>query len=210
MQAVNLLPAYARPGHRWADTGKDLPAKRVLTAGSAVAAAAALALGGIYFHERSVVNDKRATLADVQARLTAAEAAAQPLRTAQADAAARLAAFQTISAKRLPWEIFLRDLSRVLPDNVYLQSLQATSPTPAASVAPTTSSPSTAGATTSFTVTGLASSQVRVALVLDRLALLPWLSNVTLQSSARGSAAGAGAGDQFSLSAQLQSVGGAR
>jgi Tfp pilus assembly protein PilN len=208
MQAVNLLPAYARPGHRWADTGKDLPAKRVLTAGSAVAAAAALALGGIYFHERSVVNDKRATLADVQARLTAAEAAAQPLRTAQADAAARLAAFQTISAKRLPWEIFLRDLSRVLPDNVYLQSLQATSPTPAA--ATTTSSPSTAGAPTSFTVTGLASSQVRVALVLDRLALLPWLSNITLQSIARGSAAGVGGGDQFSLSAELQSAGGAR
>jgi hypothetical protein len=61
-------------------------------------------------------------------------------------------------------------------------------------------------------VTGSASSQNRVALVLDRLAALPWLSNVTLQSSTRGSAGQTGAkgADQFTVSANFNLTGGAK
>ena len=40
MEAVNLLPAYARPGHPWAAVGRDLSARRVLKGGSAVACVA--------------------------------------------------------------------------------------------------------------------------------------------------------------------------
>jgi hypothetical protein len=40
---------------------------------------------------------------------------------------------------------------------------------------------------------------VRVALVLDRLAALPWLSNVTLVSSTNG--ASLSAGDAFAINA---------
>jgi Tfp pilus assembly protein PilN len=196
MQAVNLLPAYARPAGRWASLGKELSPARVARLGGIVAAACAIAIAAGYFYERSVVNDRRAQLADAQSRLTAVEATAAPLRAAQAAHASRLLAIRTVSNSRVAWETVLAGLSRVLPDQVYLQSLQAQSPTAA------TASP---GATSSsaFAINGVASSYVRVALVLDRLELLPWLSNVTLASSTGGSSAttGGSPGDQFSITA---------
>ena len=115
MEAVNLLPAYARPGHPWAAVGKDLSAPRVLKAGSVVACVAVLGLGLGYVHERSVVNEKRDTLADVQAEVAVADAKAAPLRATQAAAAARMAAAGTVSSNRIAWEGLFRDLSRALP-----------------------------------------------------------------------------------------------
>jgi Tfp pilus assembly protein PilN len=208
MEAVNLLPAYARPGHPWAAIGKDLSGRRVLTAGGVAACVAVLGLGFGYVHERSVVNDRRATLADVQAQAAAADAKAAPLRAAQAAVAARMAAAGTVSAGRISWESVMGDLSRVLPSQVYLQSLSLQSPTPLGSgvLASTTATGASA-----FSATGIASSHVRVALVLDRLALLPWLSNVTLQSSTSGGASGTLAGgDSFAVSGDFKATGGAK
>ena len=188
MEAVNLLPAYARPGHPWAAVGKDLLHVASPPPPAVAACVIALGLGLGYLHERSVVNDRRATLAEVQAQVAVADAKAAPLRAAQAAAAARMAAAGTVSANRVVWERLLADLSRVLPSQVYLQSLSLQSPTPLASGATTTAP--TAGPTvgaSGFSATGVASSHVRVALVLDRLARLPWLSNVTLVSSTSGS-----------------------
>jgi Tfp pilus assembly protein PilN len=219
MEAVNLLPAYARPGSRWATAGKDLSARRVLQFGGAAAGVAVIALGAAFVHERSVVNDKRDTLASVQAELTAAQAKAKPLRLVQSESATKLGTVRGISEKRIPWEIVLRDLARVLPSKVQLQNLEVQSPTPiaVASGSPASTPGSTAisgtpAVSTGFTVTGSASSQNRVALVLDRLAALPWLSNVTLQSSTRGTAGATGAkgADQFTISANFNLTGGAR
>lgn len=215
MQAVNLLPAYAQPAGRWGSLGKELAPARVLKLGGAVAAACAIAVGGLYFYERSIVNDRHATLTDATARLAAVGATAAPLRAAEAASSARATVVRTVAGSRVPWELALRDLSRVLPENVYLQSLQAQSPS-ALATAVTGASTTTAAvgtAPTSFTVGGLASSHVRVALVLDRLALLPWLSNVTLQSSARGTGVGGSVGDQFTIAADFSAPtpsGGAR
>ena len=97
-------------------------------------------------------------------------------------ALARFAALRTVVSQRIPWEDVLRDLSRVLPGSVFLQNLTR----PRRRLLPwrrTAASPRARYPPTGFTVTGSADSQVRVALVLDRLALLPWLSDVTLQSS---------------------------
>ena len=151
-----------------------------------------------YYLERSVVNHRQATLADVQAQVAVVDAKAAPLRSAQAAAAARMAAAGTASEKRVAWEALLADVSRVLPNQVYLQGLSAQSPTPlapgAAAPAPTTPAPTTpttaAPGASGFSVTGVASSHVKVAVVLDRLASLPWLTNVTLVSSASGGASG--------------------
>jgi Tfp pilus assembly protein PilN len=220
MEAVNLLPAYARPGHPWAAVGKDLSARRVLKAGSVVACVAVLGLGLGYAYERSVVNDRSAALADVQAEVAVADAKAAPLRSAQAAAAARMAAAGTVSSRRIAWERLLADVSRVLPRQVYLQGLSLQSPTPLATgasiPAPTTPAPGTpAPATTSasgFSATGVASSHVKVALVLDRLASLPWLTNVTLLSTANGGASGTtlSRGDTFSVTAGFNPNGGAK
>jgi Tfp pilus assembly protein PilN len=208
MEAVNLLPAYARPGHPWAAVGKDLSAHRVLKGGFVVACVAVLSLGLAFVHERSVVNEKRDALADIQAEVAVADAKAAPLRATQAAAAARIAAAGTVSSNRIAWEGLFRDLSRVLPRQVFLQSLTLQSPTPVAPAGSTTGA--TAGAT-GFSATGAASSYVRVALVLDRLASLPWLSNVTLVSTTNGAAGGTlSAGDTFSVTASLNPTGGAK
>src|SRR5438046_9783985 len=120
MEAVNLLPAYARPGHRWATVGKNLPARRVLLGGGAVAGVAAIVIGTGFVHERSLVNDRQDSLASAQAQLAAAQAKAEPLRAVQTEAATRLRAVQTISSQRIVWERVLRDLARVLPRQLRL------------------------------------------------------------------------------------------
>jgi len=208
MEAVNLLPLHARPGRRWATAGKDAPPRRVLTGGAAVACVIAVGLGLAYVHERSLLNDRRATLANVQTEAAAADAKAAPIRAAQAGIAARMPVAETVTASRITWENLLADLSGVLPRRVRLRTLSMQSPAPLAAgatapaVAPTTPpssvpAPEVGGAP--FTVSGVATSHVRVALVLDRLAALPWLSNVTLVSSTNG--ASLAAGDTFSINA---------
>ena len=51
-----------------------------------------------------------------------------------------------------------------------------------------------------------------VAVVLDRLASLPWLTNVTLVSSANGSTTGTtlSRGDTFTVTAGFNPIGGAK
>jgi Tfp pilus assembly protein PilN len=128
-----------------------------------------------------------------------------------------MAAAGTVSERRVAWEQLLADLSRVLPKQVYLRSLSLQSPTPLASgastPAPTTTpaTPATTGAS-GFSATGVASSHVSVALVLDRLTSLPWLTNVTLLSTANGGTSGTtlSRGDTFSVTAGFNPNGGAR
>jgi Tfp pilus assembly protein PilN len=215
MEAVNLLPAYARPGHPWAAVGKDLSARRVVKAGTVAACVVAVGLGAGYYLERTVVHNRQAQLADVQAQVAVVDAKAAPFRAAQTAAAARMAAAGSASEKRVAWEALMADVSRVLPKQVYLQSLSAQSPTPLAPgavAAPTTTPAPTTPTGSGFSATGVASSHVKVAVVLDRLASLPWLTNVTLVSSANGSTTGTtlSRGDTFTVTAGFNSIGGAK
>jgi Tfp pilus assembly protein PilN len=216
MEAVNLLPAYARPGHPWAAVGKDLSARRVVKAGIVAACVVAVGLGAGYYLERTVVNNREATLSDVQAQVAVVDAKAAPFLAAQTAAAARMAAADSASVKRVAWEALMADVSRVLPKQVYLQSLSAQSPTPlapgAVAAAPTTPPGTTTPAGSGFSATGVAASHVKVAVVLDRLASLPWLTNVTLVSSANGSTTGTtlSRGDTFTVTAGFNSIGGAK
>jgi Tfp pilus assembly protein PilN len=213
MEAVNLLPAYARPGHPWASVGKDLAPRRVLKIAGGAACAVVLVLGMAYLVESRAVKHRRATLAEVQTKVAAADAKARPMREAQNAVAARIVTAATVSKNRIIWERLLSDISRVLPSQVYLQSLALQSPTPftVSTGVAGTSTPAGAGG---FTATGLASSHVRVADVLDRLASLPWLSSVTLVSSTNGSSGGTSttlaSGDTFSVSASFDPTGGAK
>jgi Tfp pilus assembly protein PilN len=214
MEAVNLLPAYARPGHPWASIGKDLAPRRVFTVAAAAAGAVVLLLGAGYVYERSVVNHRRATLAEVQAKVATADAKAAPLRAAQAALAARIAGAGTVSKNRVVWERLLADVSRVLPSQVYLQSLALQSPTPFAGGATVGGAMAASPGASGFSATGVATSHVRVALVLDRLASLPWLTNLMLVSSTNGHSGGTSGtlanGDTFSVSAGFDPTGGAK
>jgi Tfp pilus assembly protein PilN len=196
MQAVNLLPEYARAGHRWTSVGSELNARRIIQLGGSAAVIVALLFAGLYLRERSVVSDKKSELTTAQAHLVAQEARAKPIQDAQAENAARLGFMQSVAASRVQWDAVLGDLGRDLPTGVYLNSM--------AIGAPSAASASSTTAASSFTIAGGASSHTRVALVLDRLALLPWLSGITLQSSTR-----AGNAVTFSIVASYAPAGGA-
>ena len=87
-------------------------------------------------------------------------------------------------------------------------STTTTSSTASKLPSPTTATPSATGAApTGFVVTGSARSQALVARTLDRLALIPALTDVTLQSTKRADVAGSQV-LQFTIGATLRSPGG--
>jgi Tfp pilus assembly protein PilN len=193
MQAVNLLPDYARPsGRKFTSVGSELPAQRILYLGGLAAISAALLVGLFYFHERSLVKDDRTQLADAQARLVAQNARAQPIKDAQAGVAARMTVMQGVDTTRVHWDTVLADLGRDLPSGVVLSSLNVSGANGAAAAVPGT------GGT--FTIAGTTTSYNNVALLLDRLALVPWLSNVTLGSTSRSGGSSSGSTASFSIS----------
>jgi Tfp pilus assembly protein PilN len=201
MKAVNLLPKGDGRG------GVSLPSKWILVA----ALAPVVAIIGVvllYSNAHSQVDAKKAELTAVQARLATLNAAASRVSVQTGFVSERAAwelALQDALSKQMPWDVTLNDLARVLPDNVWLTSLNAQSPTPAnvaAPVAPPPSTTTTSGSSTTTTTTattttattpavnptalsisGYAGSQADVATLLTRLRLLPMLGNVTLGST---------------------------
>jgi Tfp pilus assembly protein PilN len=212
MRAVNLLPAGATRGRRWG-AGDRGDAKRVLVTAAAVAAVLMAALVAAFVYAHRSVADKQETLAGLEQQVVAAQAKAAAVHAARASSQARRVAVTEVNSKRITWEQVLRDLSRVLPANVWLQNLQAQSPTPTVGTSTTsTVSPPTTTSTgttpTAFVVTGFTSSQKGVARVIDRLSVLPWLSDVSLQQSTRADTATGGKAVQFTIGANLSSTGG--
>lgn len=120
---------------------------------------------------------------------------------------ARRTALQTALSKQMAWDRTLGDVARVLPSAVWLTDLTAVSPTPADSLtvaptpapAPTTGPSSTASG---FTIDGYTLTMDDVALLLQRLQLLPTLSNVTLSSTSQ-SVIGEKPVVQFSITASI-------
>jgi Tfp pilus assembly protein PilN len=210
MQAVNLLPAGATRGTRWGAADGTQDAKRVLLTAAAAAGVVVVALGAAFVHQHSIVSDKQSTLDGLSQKVAAAEAKAASAQAARANAQARRVAVTAVTSQRVTWEQVLRDLGRVLPGNVRLENLQAQSPTPtaAASTTSTTSMASAGSTPTAFVVTGYTSSQKSVARVIDRLSVLPWLSDVSLQQSTRGDTGEGSLTVQFTIGANLSSIGG--
>jgi len=219
MEAVNLLPPEHRPAGRWSTVGAGLTPDRVLRIGGGAAAVVLLFLASFYIYERSVVSSKQHALASQQAQLAAIQSRAQIVKDAETQVTSGMMVVNSVVSQRMVWDSALGDLARVLPGGVQLTSLQATAPVapvPAAPVAPpsadTSSTTTTATTTptapvapaTTFTISGVAPSHVRVALILDRLALLPWLSNVSLQTTSRQSTGSV----LFTATATLQTNGG--
>jgi Tfp pilus assembly protein PilN len=187
VRAVNLLPR---------DEGRRKPgktnAKRQLALVAPVLVAAVIGAG--YLMESSKVGSKRATLQALQ------EAIAQippppPSSTPPVDASlvqqdrVRIAALSSALATRVAWDRILREISSVLPEDVWLTGLTAQTPG-AAAAAPTptpTTGPAPAAAASSgsapLALVGYTYSQEGVARFLTRLAVIPELSMVKLEGS---------------------------
>jgi Tfp pilus assembly protein PilN len=210
MRAVNLLP----PERRQASAKSPLAplARRPLfVACGGIVLLVALVLGMLAHSASSSVSAKRRELADVQRQLADARARQALSASALASASARRTAIIGIADRRVSWAAFLGGLSRVLPEDVWLVSLVANPSGAAVATTPASSSSSTAAASslsTPFAISGYAYSQSSVARLMDRLALIPWLSAVQLQSSALTPVGNRNA-FQFSIGASMTNAGGA-
>lgn len=191
MEAVNLLPLEYRDRKRKRAGAADLSGRRTLQLGGAAALVFALLFAALYVHERSVVNSKKTALANDQARIAAVQPQIEAIKTAKAAVAAKLATAQSVTGARMNWDRALTDFAKVIPTSAYLTSLQVSAPVATAAAA-TTTTPSTDGTAASappptapsgMTLNGVASSTPGVALVMDKLGLLPWLNGVTLTSA---------------------------
>jgi Tfp pilus assembly protein PilN len=176
MRAVNLLPVEARAGRR------RPPAAPLAVAGVGVLLASVLAAG--FFSASGKVDEREQELTVVERQLAAARRAAKPSkptlrpgRAAERDQ--RLTALNDALAKRLAWDRVLRDVSLVLPDDVWLSSLRADAP----EAAEAATEPTTAAVGRTLTFTGFTYSQESVARLLRRLGLSRELANVRLQQS---------------------------
>jgi Tfp pilus assembly protein PilN len=218
MDAVNLLPLEYRERKRKRATPADnLDGRKTLRIGGGVALLFAVLLGALFFHEHQVINSNKKALADNKAKIAAVQPQVDAVRSAQAAVSGRLSLAKSLTANRMNWDRALNDFARILPTNSFLSSIQMTAPYTAASqaaptVAPVTSTDGSADSSSApvapvapsgvstLTLSGTAPSTPGVALVMDRLALIPWLSNVLLTSAARTQDTGA---NTFSMSATV-------
>jgi hypothetical protein len=210
MRAVNLLPQESRPGGP-----PVLTPTSVAVGGASLFVIVALVFGVLFVHEHNRAAHRDHVLASIEAQVTAVQAETARRAAAASSKSAdpnRVTAFDTASSDRVSWDNLLDDISRVLPAGTWLSNLtmqSGTSATTGTTAAPTTTAtpaapatPATTPTPTAFVVTGVAFSQDLVAQVMRRLALIPQLSDVTLQTSSRADI-GTTKAFQFTLSANV-------
>jgi Tfp pilus assembly protein PilN len=170
MRAVNLLPRD--------EATRSFAAKRgVVFGGVGGAALATVVLGSMMMSAGGAANSKQEELDGLRAQI-AAIPTVPVIDTSREDAlaaekGARVGALSAALAGRVAWDRVLRQVSLVLPEDVWLTNLSAEAPDATQATA----------AGTGFTLTGATYSQNGVARFLSRLAVIPDLANVRLQSS---------------------------
>lgn len=175
MRAVNLLPLDARADRRRPQ------AAALAVAGAGVLAASLLAVG--FVSANGTVDSREQELAGLERELAVTKRAAKP-KPAETGLSAerdqRFTALNGAMAERLAWDRILREVSLVLPEDVWLSSLAAGSGA-AATSAPAAGTEAPAGQNVTFS--GFTYSQESVARLLNRLDLVPEFGEVKLQQS---------------------------
>ncbi len=208
MRAVNLIPAEQRGG---APVGAGQSEGGAYALLGLLAGLAVLAL--LYGMAHHQIASRKAEAAAVSAQAQQAQTAAQalaPYTSFIAMREARLQAVSTLINSRFDWAHVFHEFGRVLPAGISISSLDGTvgtgtaTPVAAAPAAPTSGTASASasavasatppGSVPTFTLSGCATSQREVALMLARLRLMDGASNVTLQSSTKGASSGSSSG----------------
>jgi Tfp pilus assembly protein PilN len=177
VRAVNLLPRDDA-----SQNGKIPPLPVLVGCVGAVLVAAVLAFA--YLSASGGVATKQHALEDAQAQLAAIPAPTAPpavVSQLPQERRARVTALSTVLGQRVNWDRLLREMSQVVPNDVWLTAMNALAPSAAA---PT--DPNAATTPQGFTVTGCTYSQDSVARFLARLAIVPDLAGITLQRSSSG------------------------
>ena len=186
MRAVNLLP------RQHVEQKRERP--NAVAIGAAIGGAAVLLVlvAGFLLANRSVDRQRQA-LTDARAMLAATpahevSAKTQAFRsTLLSQREQRSLALAAAIGKRVAWDRILRRVALVMPGDVWLQSLTGSVPlesglptaTPTAATTPSALPP----LPTALTIQGYTYSQDGVARLLERLAVVPDLDNVQLQTS---------------------------
>jgi Tfp pilus assembly protein PilN len=222
MRAFNLLPAPRVEQRQDGVQSRLQTTNGIAGAAGAVLVLVAVLIGFAFVQGRSNVSDRRTTLDRLETQVARQQAAASVSAAVAAQAQAHLAAFTAASAGRAAYDNLLDQLGRVMPRGAWLEALQLTPGAASTTTTPTTQSTDSAVVTsnglsssgaavapaaTTLTVNGFALTQDTVARVLDRLALIPALSDVSLQSTQRADVAGKKA-MQFTIVANVRTTGG--
>lgn len=202
MDAVNLLPLDYRERKRKRGTPADnLDGRQTLQVGGAVAGLFVVLLGCLFYWEHRQVQNNQKALANNNAQISVVQPQVDSIKSAQAAISGRLSVARSLAGTRMNWDRALNDFARVIPSNSSLTSITMTAPVTVASAAAAqapvattaTSSDGTAEpaapaptpTVSTLALTGTAPSTPGVAVVMDRLSLLPWLSSVALSSASR-------------------------
>jgi Tfp pilus assembly protein PilN len=127
-------------------------------------------------------DDLRAELAAKNVRAAEPAPAGDPTLVQERDQ--RRSALATALGSRIGWDRLLREFSLVLPDDVWLKSLKATSGTPPDAAAPVAPNAQPVAAS-SFEISGYSRKPDDVAVLLSRMAVLPELESVQLLSATK-------------------------
>lgn len=182
MRAVNLLPKDDVQRSR---KQQNLPA--LVSTGLVVLVTGLL--GVMYFSAKKTADAKDFELQDAKAELailpTPADIAAKtaPQRQLGSEHQARVTALSGALSHRVAWDRVLREISLVLPEDVWLKELHAEAPNkagnPASPLTPAGQPPQL------MTLVGYTYSHDAVARFMTRLAVIPDLKNVWLERSER-------------------------
>ncbi len=220
MRAVNLLP---RDEHKRRRARMTIGMQLALVSPFIVLS---IVVAG-YLLASSKVNDNTATLTALQQEL---HALPPPTQQPETDSQLALQKSQRVTAlasalqTRLAWDRILREISSVLPEDVWLTTLAAQSPAapaPAPAPAPAETTTSESGSTDTTTtetapapapaapstaplsLAGFTYSQEGVARFLSRLQVIPELQSVKLVSSTEAAVSGRQV-VQFTITAAVQ------
>lgn len=198
MRAVNLLPRD--------EPKKSFEAKRGVVFGAGGGAAlVTVGLTALMLSAGGKVTELQGRIDTAKAELAALPATPEAPQDAAADATlaaelqSRTSALSTALAGRVAWDNVLRQVSQVLPDDVWLTALQSAS-------AEASDADPNAEVPTGVTLAGATYAQSGVARLLSRLAVVPALANVRLQSSVTAES-GSSSLVQFTIIADVRSGG---
>lgn len=195
MRAVNLLPPEIGSGRAFAARFDPL-----IAAGIALTVVVAIVIGGAFVLGRTHASSQqeelalaRAALANAVARQTAVTGTpvvAVPAAVGQVPT--WKAAVDTALSMRVPYDLILAQIGRIVPARITLKNL---------TVGAATSSAAAAAAGGDLAIAGSAFNHDDVAQLLARLALIPQVTGATLTSSTADSTTGV---VTFTIAAQLK------
>ena len=179
MRAINLLPRD--------DSRRNQKTQWIVLVPVAAAILLAALLSVTFLSASGKVKDKQAelqSLNDTLAAIPTPDASKLQSQNALAtDKQVRVTALSAALTRRVAWDRIFRELSLVLPDDVWLATLSAHAPVSSSTPVAPAPAAATAVAATQFTLDGYTYSHAAVARLLSRLSVVPDLINVQLQQS---------------------------